>query len=133
MEFHPSKTSLILAILLIALAPRAFPLTLFDYTIYLTNDSKQTLTARCTSNGADVGELTVAPQQTGRLVSHVLVKERTLATCSMKLGKLHGTFDVFEYDRDKKRCTSKFCYWKIDERGLWLRVNNNYVLQFKWS
>lgn len=133
MEFHTSKTSLlILAILLIAFAPRAFSITLFDYSIYLNNSANQTLTAHCTSNGADAGELTIAPHEWRYFLSHVLVKERTVATCSITLGKLHGSFDVFDFDRDKKRCPPKVCYWTINEIGLYLRLNNAYILQFQW-
>lgn len=135
MEFHHSKTKtlLALAILFIALAPCAFSITLFDYNIYVYDDSNKTLTARCKSNGADVGELTIVQRHWGNFVSHVLVKERTVATCSMTLGNLHGTFDIFDWDRDKERCIPiKFCYWKVDETGLSLRVRDTFVKQFNW-
>lgn len=131
MEFHPSKTSSVLTILLITFTPCAFSITLFDCTIDLYNSSNNTLTASCNSNRAYVGSFTIPPLEYQDFISHVLVREKSIATCSMTLGNLHGTFNIFDWDRDKIRCQQKFCYWRINMR-LSLLIHNDFVLQFKW-
>ncbi|KAI3459602.1 hypothetical protein Pfo_016265 [Paulownia fortunei] len=129
---HPSKPFLLL-ILLNAFTPLVFSLSLFDCKIVFINSSpNQTLTASCQSNGDDVGTYTITPARSASFLSHVLVKQRTVASCSMTMGNLHGSFDVFDWDRDRLRCANKVCVWQINEDGLSLLINNGYVLQFHW-
>lgn len=132
MELHPSKPWLVLTILLTTFATCAVSITLFDCTIDLYNTSNKTLTARCNSNGAYLGSFTIPSFGYQDFVSHVLVRERSYATCSMTLGNLHGTFEVFDWGRDKNRCQQKLCYWMIDEKGLSLLIGSDFVLQYKW-
>ncbi|KAK4421684.1 hypothetical protein Salat_2119000 [Sesamum alatum] len=136
MRSHPvMKTSALLLILLNLFITTAFvsSLTLFDWKIYLDNTStKQTLSAHCQSTGEDVGKFTINPTGSVSFLSHVLVKQKTVASCSMTLGNLHGDFNVFDWDRDKGRCPDKTCLWRINEDGLSMLVNNEYVLQFRW-
>ncbi|KAK4388050.1 hypothetical protein Sango_2411600 [Sesamum angolense] len=108
--------------------------TLIDGKIVLVNTStKQTLSAHCKSNGEDVGTFTIAPGGSASFLSHILVEQRTVASCSMTLGNLHGDFDVFDWDRDKGRYADRICLWQISEDGLSLLINNEqYELQFRW-
>lgn len=129
------KTSLIITILVIASTSThysAFSLTLFDCKIVLINTSNRTLKAACDSNGARVGSFIIPPFRNTDFLSHVLVRETTLATCSMTLGTLHGTFDVFHWNRDKNRCQNKLCIWQVNESGLSLRLHTFFKLQFEW-
>ncbi|KAH6801087.1 hypothetical protein C2S52_001551 [Perilla frutescens var. hirtella] len=133
MALEASKRWLILAIMILVGAAFAYAVTLFDCQIILLNDSQnQTLVAGCKSNGADIGTLTIPPTRKKDFLSHVLVRERSFATCSMTLGNLHGTFDIFDWDRDKNKCKDKVCIWRITEAGLSLMINNVFVFQFKW-
>ncbi|KAL0366781.1 UNVERIFIED_CONTAM: hypothetical protein Sradi_3568200 [Sesamum radiatum] len=138
MNFHPViTTSLLLLILLNAIfitTPFVSSVSLIDGKIILVNMStKQTLSAHCKSNGEDVGTFTIASAGSASFLSHILVKQRTVASCSMTLGNLHGDFDVFDWDRDKSMCFQRICMWRISEDGLSLLINNeHYELQFRW-
>ncbi|KAK4421686.1 hypothetical protein Salat_2119200 [Sesamum alatum] len=136
MKSHPIIETSLLLILLngFITTPFVYSLTLFDCKIFLVNTStKQTLSAHCQSTGEDVGKFTIAPKGSASFLSHVLVKRKTVASCSMTLGNLHGDFNVFDWDRDKGRCADNICMWQISEDGLSLLINNEqYVLQFRW-
>lgn len=129
------KSCIWLSVMLVILVGDANCITLFDATIYLTNKSnKTTLTAGCQSNGGDVGNFTILPHlMTVSFASHVIVKKRSFASCSMRLGNLHGNFLVFDWDRDKNRCADKKCSWLVAESGLSLYINNSYQPQFNWQ
>lgn len=109
-------------------------LTLFDWQILITNTSKnQTLTTHCATNGEDIGTMALQPFAKQAFLDHVLVKQRSLASCDMSLGNKRGRFDVFDSDRgDLKRCADKTCVWNVNEDGLFLDINNQYLLQYQW-
>lgn len=118
----------------LSLSHFASSLTLFDAGVILDNNSNETLIASCRSNGAFIGTFTIPSLGTADFRTNVLVKQRSVATCSMKLGKLRGSFDVFDWGRDKRRCANRVCRWNIDQSGLYLLVNNNnkYIFVFSW-
>ncbi|XP_011091683.1 uncharacterized protein LOC105172042 [Sesamum indicum] len=132
-HLFPSKNMLRLVLLLNALIPLAFSITLFDWTILIVNDSKdQTLTTHCETNGDDIGTKALNPSTKQAFVCPVLVKERTVASCDITLGNLHGRFDVLDWDRDQRRCVDGACLWHVDENGLFLVINCQLVLQYPW-
>ncbi|KAI3469917.1 hypothetical protein Pfo_026580 [Paulownia fortunei] len=133
MTLFSSKNLLLLFFLLNAFIPFGFPLTLYDWQVLIANDSKnQALTTHCYTNGDDIGTRTLGPSDKQAFLSPVLVKERSLASCDMTLGKLHGRFDVFDSDRDSHRCVDKTCIWKVNENGLFLVINGQLVLVYQW-
>ncbi|KAL0433082.1 UNVERIFIED_CONTAM: hypothetical protein Slati_2642500 [Sesamum latifolium] len=105
MNFHPViTTSVLLLILLNAIfitTPFVSSVTLIDGKIVLVMSTKQTLSAHCKSNGQDVGTFTIVPGNDASFLSHILVKQRTVASCSMTLGNLHGDFVVFDWTEIK--------------------------------
>ncbi|KAK4425343.1 hypothetical protein Salat_1728300 [Sesamum alatum] len=133
MTLFPSKNLLQVLLLLNALIPLGFSTTLFDWTVLIVNDSKdQTLTTHCQTNGDDIGTKTLNASGQQAFLCPVLVKERTVATCDMTLGKLRGSFDVLEWDRDRHRCADGACLWHVNENGLFLAINCDLVLQYPW-
>ncbi|KAK4406047.1 hypothetical protein Sango_0611200 [Sesamum angolense] len=135
MALFPSKNLMQLLLLLNAsIIPLAFSVTLFDWTVVIINDSKdQTLTTHCRTNGDDIGTKALNPSSQQAFLCPVLVNARTVASCDMTLGNLHGRFDVLDWDRDQRRCADGECLWHVEENGVFLVINCQLVLQYPWS
>lgn len=109
-------------------------LTLFDWTIQITNDSRNTsLATECWANGDSVGAKSIAPLARQAFLCHVLVKQTSRATCDMSLGNLRGRFDVFDSNRDSKRFRDRACLWVVNENGLFLSIASQLLLQYRWN
>ncbi|KAK4406045.1 hypothetical protein Sango_0611000 [Sesamum angolense] len=132
-DLFPSKNLLKILFLLNSFIPLALSVTLFNWTILIINDSKnQALTTHCQTNGDDIGTKTLSPAEKQAFLCPVLVKQRTVASCDMTLGNLHGRFDVLDWDRDRNRCVDKACLWHVNEDGVFLLLNGQWVLQYTW-
>ncbi|KAK4425342.1 hypothetical protein Salat_1728200 [Sesamum alatum] len=112
----------------------AFRSPCFDWKIVVVNDSNnQVLTTHCQTNGDDIGTKTLYSYEHQEFQCPVLVRERTVASCDLTLGKLRGRFSVFDWDRDRRRCADKACLWHVDENGVFLAINGGeLVLQYPW-
>ncbi|KAI3469916.1 hypothetical protein Pfo_026579 [Paulownia fortunei] len=133
MTLFSSKNLLLFFFLLNAFIPFVFSLTLYDWQILITNDSKnQTLTTHCYTNGDDIGTRALRPSGKQAFQCPVLVKKRTLASCDMTLGKLRQHVDLFDSDRDIGMCADKTCIWKVNEIGFYLNIFGRFVLIDQW-
>ncbi|KAK6138497.1 hypothetical protein DH2020_027758 [Rehmannia glutinosa] len=91
--------------------------------ILISNDSKSNANYTLLPNGDDIGTSALGPSEDRAFLCPVLVKERTLASCDMTLGKLHRRIDVFDSDNDSDKCTDKTCIWHVNEDGFFLTLN----------
>ncbi|KAL8048356.1 hypothetical protein ABFX02_07G059100 [Erythranthe guttata] len=131
-----TKKMLLVFLVVNTIIPIVFPLTLYDWQILIRNESRsQNLTTHCITNngGEDVGIHTLQPTWKEFFVCHVLVKKRSLASCDMSMGNSHVHLDVYDSDRDSKRCSGKTCIWDVNDDGLFLEINGQRVLQYRWS
>lgn len=127
----PLATFLIISLVL----PSSFSIVLLDWTILLKNSSPNVnLVSHCYANGNDVGLTTLLPSQTQTFTCSVILKHRSVATCELTLGNLHGSFDLFDWDRDRDRYEElgNYSVWQADEKGLSLSLHGKYVFQFPW-
>ncbi|KAL1567973.1 hypothetical protein AAHA92_03386 [Salvia divinorum] len=131
--FFPSKEMLLVLTFSFSLIRFGSSLSLYDYDIEINNGSFYLpLVTKCTANGKPVGAMTIKPRSSQGFKCPWLVGKRSLATCDMSLGNFRGRFDLFDSNRDLKRCNGKFCSWFINEGGLFLRIDGLNVLQYRW-
>ncbi|KAK4406042.1 hypothetical protein Sango_0610700 [Sesamum angolense] len=101
-----------------------FPVRAYNCEVTLINGStNQALTAHCLANGTDVGTTTLDPAGFVSFLTPVAGDQRTVATCDLTLGNLHGRFDVFDSNEDRSRCSVRALSWRIDESGLYVFVD----------
>lgn len=61
-------------------------------------------------------------------------KDHVNATCGLaSLQGPHGRFLVFDSHRDSQRCANNKCEWFAKNDGMYLLVQSEQVLQFKWA
>ncbi|KAL2230191.1 UNVERIFIED_CONTAM: hypothetical protein Sindi_1613500 [Sesamum indicum] len=110
-----------------------FSVGAYDCVVTLINGStNQVLTAHCQANGTDVGTTTLDPAGTASFLTPVAGDQRTVATCDMTLGNLHGRFDVFDSNEDRSRCAVRALSWRIDESGLYVFANQQWYQRYHW-
>lgn len=129
-----SQNLLLLLLVLNSSIPFVFCVTLYDVDIIILNYGESDLTTHCKTNGVDIGTTIIKPSDRQRFKDHVLVRQRSLASCDMTLGNRHGQFDVFDSKRgDLKRCADRLCLWMVQEDGLFLFIDlDHYELIYKW-
>lgn len=126
------------ALLLVLLVSNALiqfgsSVTLFSWTIQLTNRSRNTtLVTECQANGKPIGARSIHPESDQAFLCDVIVKKRSVATCDLRLGDLHGRFDVFDSKRDLRRCKDKACLWVVNEIGLSVFLGPLLEFQYGW-
>ncbi|KAL1568079.1 hypothetical protein AAHA92_03486 [Salvia divinorum] len=117
----------------IALIRFGSSLSLYDYGIGISNASYYTsLVVQCTTNDKPMGAMTINTRSQQDFKCPWLVGERSLATCDLTMGTLRGRFDFFDSNRDLKRCKDKYCLWIVHESGLYMRIDDRDVLQYRW-
>ncbi|KAK4425349.1 hypothetical protein Salat_1728900 [Sesamum alatum] len=110
-----------------------FQVHAYDCEVTLINGStNQVLTAHCQSNGTDVGTTTLDPAGTGSFLTPVAGDKRSVASCDMTLGNLHGHFDVFDSDIYRSACAVRALSWRVDESGLYVFLDQQWSLKYHW-
>ncbi|XP_009592212.1 uncharacterized protein [Nicotiana tomentosiformis] len=54
------------------------------------------------------------------------------ATCQLSSGNLHGNFVVFDSSKEPNRCFNGRCLWQARPDGLYLVINGQFSLVYKW-
>lgn len=59
--------------------------------------------------------------------------EANILLCALNAENKTGTFNVFDYKRDKSLCNeNKLCYWTIKDDGLCLYENDRCLIHYDW-
>ncbi|KAH6816140.1 hypothetical protein C2S51_020960 [Perilla frutescens var. frutescens] len=108
--------------------------TAFNCEVTLVDGSaNQGATAHCLANGSDLGRGTMDPYATFSFVTPVVENQRTIMTCDITLGNLHGRFDLFDSNADAQRCALRALDWRIDENGLFILIDHVFVQRYRWT
>lgn len=55
--------------------------------------------------------------------------------CEMDWSEKSEGFLIYDSDRDDQRCNPGWCFWRVNQDGLYLSLHNpdRFELQFKWN
>ena len=131
--FFPSKEMLL--VLFFSISPIGFGFdNIYDYDIEIYNGSYHTsLVTTCTTSYMPLGTVTIKRRSPQIFQCGYLDGERSMLTCNVTMGKLHGGFTFFNSGRDHlTNCKDLMCSWIVDERGLSMRKGGREVLHYRW-
>ena len=108
-----------------------------QFTVLINNELTASSGAHCIIMGFDDGTLPVWQETKGSFpVNFGDPKQEAIDSCvltAQTLKGVHGTFVFFDNNRDSQRCENNICEWHAKNDGLYLNIQGNQVLQFKWS
>ncbi|KAK4713738.1 hypothetical protein R3W88_019645 [Solanum pinnatisectum] len=108
-----------------------------QFTVLINNELTANLGAHCIIMGFDDGTLPIPQGTKGSFpVNFGDPKQEAIASFALTAQTsegVHGTFVLFDNNRDSQRCENNICEWHVKNDGLYLNIQGNQVLQFKWS